>query len=70
MPARRREVTVDLRFEVFNLIDRDRVLRSLLLKYADRLDGSHVPDGMADGDCFLALQWTTGAPDAGTAPRC
>jgi hypothetical protein len=60
-----REVTVDLRLEVFNLIDRDRVLRALLLAYADRLDGSHVPDGTPLGDCFLALQWTTSAPDAG-----
>jgi hypothetical protein len=63
MPGRGREVTVDLRFEVFNLIDRDSVLRSLLLSYADRLDGSHVPDGTAGGDCFLALQWTTGDHD-------
>lgn len=54
---------MDLRFEVFNLIDRDRLLRSLLLKYADRLDGSRVPDGTADGDCFLALQWTATGPD-------
>lgn len=56
---------MDLRLEVFNLIDRDRVLRALLLSYADRLDGGRLPNGRTHGDCFLALQWTTSAPDAG-----
>ncbi len=54
---------MDLRFDVFNLIDRDQVLRSLLMAYADHLDG-RVPDGTAAGDSFLALQWTPADPDA------
>jgi hypothetical protein len=58
-------VTVDLRFEVFNLIDRDPVLRALLQKYADRLDGGHVRDEPADGDRFLALHWTAVDRDTG-----
>ncbi len=50
---------MDLRFDVFNLIDRDRMLRGLLMSYADHLDG-RVPDG----NSYLALQWTTADPDA------
>ena len=51
---------MDLRFEVFELIARDEVLRRLLVNYADRLDGRPC-----DGTCYLALQWTDSAsPDA------
>ena len=49
---------MDLRFEVFNLIYRDRALRALLVNYADLLDGRSAQDGTSSTDSFLALQWT------------
>jgi len=60
-------VGVDLRFEVFNLIYRDRALRALLLNYAGLLDGRPAPEGTSSKNCFLALQWADD-PAEGAVP--
>jgi hypothetical protein len=51
---------VDLRFETFNLIYRDPVLRALLSNYANRLEYGGPSSTMANDDCFLVLAWTGG----------
>jgi hypothetical protein len=51
---------MDLRFEAFNLIDRDPVLRALLLNYANRLQYAGPSNATANDDCFLVLTWTGG----------
>jgi hypothetical protein len=53
---------MDLRFEAFNLIDRDPVLRSRLVTCATCLQYSGASDARASQDCFLVLAWTDGRP--------
>ena len=51
---------MDLRFEAFNLIDRDPVLRALLVTCATRLEYAGAPDARANEDCFVVLAWMDG----------
>jgi hypothetical protein len=51
-------ITMDLRFDVFNLIFRDALLRALLVNYADRIDSGHAPERAGAGTCFVALRWS------------
>jgi hypothetical protein len=51
-------ITMDLRFVVFNLIDSDLLLRSLLANYADHLEHGHAPNDVGTATAFLALKWT------------
>ncbi len=53
---------MDLRFEAFNLIDRDPVLRSRLVTCATRLVYAGASDARASQDCFLVLAWTESRP--------
>jgi hypothetical protein len=51
---------MDLRFEAFNLIERDPVLRALLVTCATRLEYAGASDARATEDCFVVLTWTDG----------
>lgn len=53
---------MDLRFEAFNLIDRDPVLRSRLVTCATCLVYAGASDARASQGCFLVLAWTGGRP--------
>ena len=53
---------MDLRFEAFNLIDRDPVLRSRLVTCATCLVYAGASDARASQDGFLVLAWTGGRP--------
>jgi hypothetical protein len=50
-------ITMDLRFDVFNLIFRDAMLRALLVNHANRIESGNAPERTADGTCFVALTW-------------
>jgi hypothetical protein len=50
-------IAMDLRFDVFNLIFRDALLRTLLVNHANRIDGGHAPEWAGAGACFVALKW-------------
>jgi hypothetical protein len=50
-----REITMDLRFVVFNRIVRDELLRRLLVSYADRVEAG--ASRCTGGDAYLALKW-------------
>jgi hypothetical protein len=51
---------MDLRFEAFNLIERDPVLRSRLVTCPTRLEYAGASDARASEDCFLVLGWIDG----------
>lgn len=48
---------MDIRFDVFNLIFRDALLRALLVNHANRIDSGHAPESAGAGTCFVALRW-------------
>jgi hypothetical protein len=48
---------MDIRFDVFNLIFRDAVLRALLVNHANRIDGGRTPEWADAGMCYVALRW-------------
>jgi hypothetical protein len=49
--------TMDIRFDVFNLIFRDALLRALLVNHANRIDNVLAPERAGTGTCFVALRW-------------
>jgi hypothetical protein len=48
---------MDIRFDVFNLIFRDALLRALLVNHANRIDSGHAPERADAEPCFVALSW-------------
>ncbi|MCH6164250.1 hypothetical protein [Pseudonocardia alaniniphila] len=48
---------MDIRFDVFNLIFRDALLRALLVNHANRIDSGHASERAAAGMCYVALRW-------------
>jgi hypothetical protein len=48
---------MDIRFDVFNLIFRDALLRALLVNNANRIDSGQAPERAGAGTCFVALRW-------------
>jgi hypothetical protein len=48
---------MDIRFDVFNLIFRDALLRALLVNHANRIDSGYASERAGAGMCFVALRW-------------